>query len=130
MKRKEFNCDCRLTSASGLELNDRESSSEIRFSSGFFNKGRSLEKGSRGAGKGPCEIQKQEKNHRSDARAVFDNEGNAYKGKEALQLLNREGGVHLYAYAVVTKNPDGTATVKQSDDASPLGMLAGTQLEA
>jgi uncharacterized membrane protein len=57
---------------------------------------------------------------------VFDNESKAYKGKEALQLLDREGSISLYAFAVVTKNVDGTATVKQSDDASPLGMLAGT----
>jgi uncharacterized membrane protein len=59
---------------------------------------------------------------------VFDNESKAYKGKEALQLLDREGSIKLYAYAVVTKNVDGTATVKQSDDASPLGMLAGTSI--
>jgi uncharacterized membrane protein len=59
---------------------------------------------------------------------VFDNESKAYKGKEALQLLNREGSIGLYAYAVVTKNPDGTATVKQSDDASPLGTLTGTSI--
>ena len=59
---------------------------------------------------------------------VFDNESKAYKGREALQLLDREGSVKLYACAVVAKNTDGTATIKQNDDASPLGMLAGTSI--
>ena len=59
---------------------------------------------------------------------VFDNESKAYKGKEALQLLDGEGSIRLYAYAVVAKNPDGTSTIKQSDDSSPLGMLAGTSI--
>jgi uncharacterized membrane protein len=59
---------------------------------------------------------------------VFGDQSTAYKGKEALQLLDSEGSIKLYAYAVVAKNQDGTATVKQSDDASPLGALAGTSL--
>jgi uncharacterized membrane protein len=59
---------------------------------------------------------------------VFDNESKAYKGKEALQLLDGEGSIRLYAYAVVSKNTDGTSTIKQSDDSSPLGTLAGTSI--
>lgn len=58
--------------------------------------------------------------------AVFDNENKAYEGKKALLELDNEGGITLYGYAVLAKNADGTATLKQSDDAGPLGTLAGT----
>jgi len=59
---------------------------------------------------------------------VFDSESKAYEGKEALLQLDREGSISVYAYAVVAKNADGTATVKQGDDSGPLGTLAGTSL--
>ena len=57
---------------------------------------------------------------------VFDNESKAYDGKTALQQLANEGNIGLYAYAVLTKNADGTSSVKQGDDAGPLGTLLGT----
>src|SRR5271166_4800199 len=57
---------------------------------------------------------------------VFDNETKAYEGKKALLQLDAEGSISLYAYAVVAKNADGTATVKQGDDAGPLGTIVGT----
>jgi uncharacterized membrane protein len=59
---------------------------------------------------------------------VFDNEAKAYEGKKALQQLDNEGSVSVYAYAVLTKNADGTASIKQGDDAGPLGTLVGTSL--
>jgi len=59
---------------------------------------------------------------------VFDSESKAYKGKEALLQLDREGSISVYAYAVVAKNADGTATVKQGDDSAPIGTLAGTSI--
>ena len=59
---------------------------------------------------------------------VFDNESNAYEGKKALVQLDNEGSISVYGYAVVTKNADGTASVKQGDDAGPLGTLVGTSL--
>ena len=59
---------------------------------------------------------------------IFPNESKAYEGKEALQQLDGEGSVTLYAYAVLAKNADGTATVKQGDDVGPLGTLLGTSL--
>ena len=59
---------------------------------------------------------------------VFDNETKAYEGKKALLLLDNEGSIVTYAYAVVGKNPDGTTTVRQSDDSGPLGTLVGTSL--
>ena len=59
---------------------------------------------------------------------VFDNENKAYEGKKALLQLDREGSIGVYAYAVVAKNVNGTATVKQGDDTGPIGTLVGTSL--
>lgn len=59
---------------------------------------------------------------------VFDTEVKAYEGKKALLQLDREGSIRAYAYAVIAKNADGTATVKQGDDSGPLGTLVGTSL--
>jgi uncharacterized membrane protein len=59
---------------------------------------------------------------------VFDTEDKAYKGRNALLQLDDEGSIAVFAYAVVAKNPDGTATVKQGDDSGPLGTLVGTSL--
>jgi len=57
---------------------------------------------------------------------VFDSENKAYEGKKALKQLADEGSIGLYAYAVLNKNPDGTASIKQGDTAGPLGTLLGT----
>jgi uncharacterized membrane protein len=57
---------------------------------------------------------------------VFDNETNAYQGKNALQELANEGSIGVYAYAVLAKKADGTATIKQGDDLGPIGTLVGT----
>jgi uncharacterized membrane protein len=59
---------------------------------------------------------------------VFDNESKAYEGKNALQQLDGEGSISVYGYAVLAKNADGTATVKQGDDVGPIGTLLGTSL--
>src|ERR1700756_3198411 len=59
---------------------------------------------------------------------VFPNEGKAYEGKRALQQLDSEGSISVYAYVVLTKNADGTASVKQGDDVGPIGTLVGTSL--
>lgn len=59
---------------------------------------------------------------------VFDNESKAYNGKKALLQLDGEGSIRVYGYAVVAKNADGTTSVKQGDDAGPLGTLLGTSL--
>src|SRR6266853_633239 len=47
---------------------------------------------------------------------VFDNETKAYEGRKALLQLDSEGSITVYAYAVLAKHADGTATVKQEDD--------------
>ena len=57
---------------------------------------------------------------------VFDNETKAYEGKKALLQLDDEGSISVYAYAVLAKHADGTATVKQGDDSGPIGTLLGT----
>src|SRR6201982_2637024 len=59
---------------------------------------------------------------------IFPNESKAYEGKRALQQLDSEGSISVYAYAVLTKNADGTASVKQGDDVGPIGTLVGTSL--
>jgi uncharacterized membrane protein len=59
---------------------------------------------------------------------VFDNEGKAYEGRKALLQLDNEGSISVYASVVLTKNADGTASIKQSDDPGPLGTLLGTSL--
>jgi len=59
---------------------------------------------------------------------IFPNESKAYEGRTALQQLDSEGSISVYAYAVLAKNPDGTATVKQGDDVGPIGTLVGTSL--
>ena len=57
---------------------------------------------------------------------VFDNESKAYDGKQALLQLDGEGSISVYAYAVLAKHADGTATIKQGDDSGPIGTLLGT----
>jgi len=57
---------------------------------------------------------------------VFDNETKAYEGKKALLQLDGEGSISVYAYSVLAKHADGTATVKQGDDSGPIGTLFGT----
>lgn len=59
---------------------------------------------------------------------VLDNENKAYEGKKALQQLDLDGSISVYGHAVVVKNPDGTTTVRQSDDRGPFGTLVGTSL--
>jgi len=61
---------------------------------------------------------------------VFDSESKAYEGKTALQQLASEGSIGLYAYAVLAKQADGTATIKQGGDAGPIGTLVGTSFGA
>ena len=59
---------------------------------------------------------------------VFDNESKAYEGKKALLQLDEEGSIGVYGYAVLAKNADGSASVKQGDDVGPIGSLIGTSL--
>ena len=56
---------------------------------------------------------------------VFDNETKAYEGRTALMQLDGEGSISVYAYAVLEKHADGTATLKQGDDVGPVGTVLG-----
>jgi uncharacterized membrane protein len=58
--------------------------------------------------------------------AVFDNESKAYEGSRALAQLDADGSIAVHAQAVIKKNADGTATVKEVDDQYPVGSVAGT----
>ena len=60
---------------------------------------------------------------------VFDNESKAYEGKKALLQLDGEGSIGVYGYAVLARNADGGASVKQGDDVGPIGSLVGTLAE-
>ena len=57
---------------------------------------------------------------------VFNTEVQVYQGRQALLQLDNDGNISVYAYAVLAKKADGTATVKQGDDAGPIGTLMGT----
>lgn len=59
---------------------------------------------------------------------VFDDESEACDGKSALRQLESEGSITIYRAAVVAKNADGTASVKQYDDDNPSGTLVGTSV--
>lgn len=61
---------------------------------------------------------------------VFDDETKAYEGKKALMQLDAEGSISVYANTVVTKNANGTVTVKDKDNYGPLGTLLGTTFGA
>ncbi len=59
---------------------------------------------------------------------VFDTEKRAYEGQRTLMLLDAEGSISVHANAVVIKNPDGTASVREPDNFAPLGLVSGSLL--
>jgi uncharacterized membrane protein len=56
---------------------------------------------------------------------VFESESKAYEGSKALQELQNEGSINLYAKAVMVMDADGKAYVKQSSDSGPVGTAVG-----
>jgi len=56
---------------------------------------------------------------------IFDSEDKAREGSLVLDDLDSDGRIAVYDAAVVTKNPNGTATVKQGGDFGPKGTLLG-----
>ena len=56
---------------------------------------------------------------------VFDNEDKAYDGLKTLRELEDEGSINLYAEAVMVRDSDGKAYVKQSSDMGPVGTAVG-----
>jgi uncharacterized membrane protein len=61
---------------------------------------------------------------------VFDAESKAFEAKKALDELDREDSIVVYDQAVVARNADGSATVRQSDGPDLIGTLTGTTLGA
>jgi len=59
---------------------------------------------------------------------IFDAESKAFEGKKALHELDREDVIVVYDQAVIARNADGTAMVRQIDDPGLTGTLAGTTL--
>jgi len=56
---------------------------------------------------------------------VFDSELKAYEGSRALQELQNEGSINLYAKAVIARDADGKVTVKEQGDMGPVGTAVG-----
>ena len=59
---------------------------------------------------------------------VFDNETKAYEGSRALSQLDFEGSITIHAEAVISKNPDGTVTMKQGEGDFPVRTVSGTAI--
>ena len=56
---------------------------------------------------------------------VFPNESAAYEGVGAFKDLHTENSLSLYGLAVIAKDADGNAVVKEEQDKGPVGMALG-----
>ncbi len=61
---------------------------------------------------------------------VFPDETRAYQGTRAVKELHAEASLTLYGIAVVTKEPDGKVSIKQSADSGPVGTAVGALVGA
>ena len=59
---------------------------------------------------------------------VFDNETKAYEGSRVLNQLDSEGNITVHAEAVISKNSEGTVTVKQGEGDFPVRTVSGTAI--
>src|SRR5262245_3761771 len=59
---------------------------------------------------------------------VFNDESKAYEGSRALNQLDNEGSIAVYASQVIQKNADGTVSTKKTDDDFPIGTVGGMWL--
>lgn len=57
--------------------------------------------------------------------AVFDTETAAFEGLNALRDLHKEGGISLYASAVVVKDKTGMLSIKEDAEKGPIGTAVG-----
>lgn len=57
--------------------------------------------------------------------AVFDSENAALEGMRTLKDLHEEGGISVYAWAVIARDLDGRISVKQQSGAAPVGSALG-----
>jgi len=60
--------------------------------------------------------------------AVFDNEPKTYKGSRALNELDAEGSITIYAESVIKKNADGSVSVMQTEGDFPVRTVGGTAI--
>ena len=56
---------------------------------------------------------------------VFDNELKAYDGSKALQELQNDGSINLFAKAVIARDASGKVAMKQQGDMGPVGTAVG-----
>ncbi len=56
---------------------------------------------------------------------IFDSESKAYEGSKALQELQKEGSINLYAKAVIARDTSGKVEVKEAGDMGPVGTAVG-----
>ncbi len=56
---------------------------------------------------------------------VFDSELKAYEGSKALDELQQEGSIELYAKTVIARDAAGKVAVKQQGDTGPVGTAVG-----
>lgn len=56
---------------------------------------------------------------------IFDNETKAYEGLKALQEMQSEGSIDLYAKVAITRDASGKLEVKQQGDMGPVGTAVG-----
>ncbi len=56
---------------------------------------------------------------------VFDTELKAYEGSKALEELQSEGSINIYAKAVIASDAAGKVAVKQQGDPGPVGTAVG-----
>lgn len=61
---------------------------------------------------------------------VFDAESKAYEAKKALHELDRQDSIAVFDQAIVARNADGSAAVRQIDGPAPVRTLTGTLLGA
>lgn len=59
---------------------------------------------------------------------VFNDESKAYEASRALNQLDAEGSISIHGESVITKNADGTSTVKQADGDFPIRTIGGTAI--
>jgi uncharacterized membrane protein len=57
--------------------------------------------------------------------AVFDTEGAAFEGLNALKDLHRGGDITLYSSAVIAKDKNGKVELRQEADPGPVGTAVG-----
>ena len=59
---------------------------------------------------------------------VFKNEAKTYEASRALRQLDAEGSIAIHAESVISKQENGTVTVKEADGDFPIRTITGTAI--